>query len=226
LNNFDSALTNLQSSTFTTSTSIEIPLDINVRCNNNGYSIFVNENNDIEYIIASKEKLKNKIYVWYQPYNIPFHATNFYYMVDDNPLNIFTNNVNLLNSMKEEMPENFKSKLNVYQGDKIIINGDENKGILSVDGNNIPYLGKEMLYGVMLSGNYSCFYDQAIKEIDRAVLIYENKARVLGRSGCNYNLVLSRMNALRDLNNINPSIIDDIENLNRNLISINCPALF
>ena len=40
LNNLDTALTNLQGSSFTTSTSIELPLDINVNCDDNGFDIF------------------------------------------------------------------------------------------------------------------------------------------------------------------------------------------
>ena len=130
LNNFDSALTNLQSSTFTTSTSIEIPIDVSVNCDNRGYNIFINEKNDVDYIIASEEKLNDKIHIWYKPYKIPFQATNFYYIIDDS-LNVLTNNVDLVNSLKGEMPENFKSRINVYQGNKLVINGDENKGTIS-----------------------------------------------------------------------------------------------
>lgn len=226
LNNLDIALTNLQSSSFTTSTNIELPLDVNINCNNKGYNIFINENNDADYIIASKEKLKNKIYIWYKPYKIPFQATNFYYITDDNPLNIFTNNIELVNSLKNDMPESFSSRLNVFSGNKLIINGDKNKGTMFFEGKNIPYLGKEMLYAAVLSSNYSCFYDSVKKEMNEAISIYENKARVLSKSGCNYNLILSKMNLLRDINSVDYSIVENIEEMNRNLISINCPGLF
>jgi len=226
LNNLDVALTNLQSSSFTTSTNIEMPLDVSVNCDDKGYSIFINENNDVDYIIASKEKLKDKIYIWYKPYRIPFQATNFYYINDDSPLNIFTNNIELVNSLKGEMPESFNSRLNVFSGNRFVVNGDMNKGTISIDGKNIPYFGREMLYATMLSNNYSCFYNNANREINKAISIYENKARILSKSGCNYNLILSKMNLLRNINSADYSIVEDIEKLNKNLISINCPGLF
>jgi len=225
LDNLDSALTNLQSSSFTTITSIELPLNININCGNNGYNIFINEKNNVDYLLASESNLKNKVYVWYQPYNIPFKVTNFYYLIDDK-INIAANNVQLINSMKEEMPEEFKSRINVYQGNNLIINGNENQGNILIDGKNIPYLGKEMLYAAMLSNNYSCFYNNVKKELNKAVSIYENKAQILSRSRCNYGLVLSKINMLRDFSNVNYQIITDIDDLNRNLVSMNCPSLF
>src|SRR3989344_4984333 len=156
LNNINTALTNLQSSSFVISTRIDLPLDINIDCSNNGYSIFINE------------------------------ITNFYYLTDDSPINIATNNVNLVNSIKEEMPDDFKSKINVYNGNNFVVNGDLNKGTVTVDEKEVPYFGKEMLYAAVLSSNYSCFYNNIKNEINKAVSIHESKARILTKSGCNY----------------------------------------
>ena len=83
LNNLDNALTNLQSSSFTTSTNIDLPLDININCSSAGYSLFIHQKNDVSYLLASKNKLRNKLYIWYEPYEMPFFVTNFYYLIDD-----------------------------------------------------------------------------------------------------------------------------------------------
>ena len=226
LNNLDSALTNLQGSSFTTSTDIELPLNVNVDCDNKGYIFFIKEKNDIDYLISSKELLKEKIHVWYKPYKIPFRVTNIYYLNDDSPVNVLTNNVELVNSLKEEMPDEFRNKINVYSGNNLIINGDENRGTVFSDGKNVPYLGKEMLYAAIFSSNYSCFYNNMKEEISKAISIHESKARVLARSGCNYNAIISRMNMLRYMGNADYSAVNSIEELNKDLISINCPGLF
>ena len=226
LNNLDTALTNLQGSSFTTSTNIELPVNINVNCDSNGYNILINEKNHINHLLASKNNLKKNLLVWYQPYEIPFKITNFYYMVDDSNINIATNNADLINSIKEEMPEEFKLKINVYPGNNLVVNGDKNMGTVLVEGKSIPYLKKEMLYAAVFSSNYSCFYDDTKKRIGDVVSIYENKARILNRGGCNYNLILSKLNLLRDFDHVNYQVIQDIETLNRNLISMNCPGLF
>jgi len=226
LNNINTALTNLQSSSFVISTRIDLPLDINIDCSNNGYSIFINEKNKADVLIASKKNIKRSMHAWYQPYKIPFKITNFYYLTDDSPINIATNNVNLVNSIKEEMPDDFKSKINVYNGNNFVVNGDLNKGTVTVDEKEVPYFGKEMLYAAVLSSNYSCFYNNIKNEINKAVSIHESKARILTKSGCNYNLILSKINLLSDINDLDYGIVKSIEDLNKNLISINCAGLY
>jgi hypothetical protein len=220
LDNLDTALTNLQSSSFTTATNIELPLDIGVNCDVNGFNIFINEKNNVNYLLASRNKLKNKMYIWYQPYKIPFKVTNFYYLTDDFNVRINVNQ-NFFEEIKKDMPDIFKNKI-INDPTGINIHGDINEGTV----NNIKYLGREMLYAGIFSDNYECFYKNFKKELDKTILIYQNKAVVLSRSGCNYNLILSKLNMLKDFDNVNYDIIDDIDRLNRNLISNNCPSLF
>ena len=226
LNNIDSALTNLQSSSFTTSTSIDMPLDINVDCDSSGYYIFINEKSKVDILVASKGSIRKNMHVWHQQYKIPFRAANIYYLADDNPINIATNNADLINAIKEEMPDDFRDKINVYEGNNLIIKGDMNKGTVMVDGKEIPYFGKEMLYAAMLSSNYSCFYNSVKKEVGEAIMAYENKAGVLSKSGCNYNLILSKINLLNDVKNVDYEIVQSIEDSNKNLISLNCAGLY
>src|SRR3989344_4171560 len=189
LNNIDTSFTNLQSSSFTTSTNLELPIEMNVNCNKNGYDFSIKGNNHVSYLLASEKNLKNKIYVWYQPYKVPFRLTEFYYLMDEERLKINTNNVPLVNSLKEDMPEEFKSRISVYDGSDLRIEGDENQGTVLVEGKSIPYLGKEMLYATVFSSNYSCFYDNFVQRINTALSIYEKKSILLARNGCNYNLI-------------------------------------
>src|SRR3989344_1014172 len=218
LNNLDTALTNLQGSSFTTSTSIELPLDINVNCDDNGFDIFINEKNDINHILASRSKLKNRMHIWYQPYEIPFKVTNFYYLTDDSKIRI---NSDFYDEIVREAPESFRNKI-VYDANGINIEGNINEGSI----NGVKYLGKEMLFAGIFSDNYQCFYNNFKKKLDETILIYQSKASVLSRSGCSYNLILSKLNMLKNFDDVNYNIADDIGRLNKDLVSSNCPSLF
>ena len=216
LNNLDTALTNLKSSSFTTSTSINLPLDLSVNCDTNkGYNIFINERNWISHLLASKTKLKDKMYIWYQPYEIPFKVTNFYYLIDDSIVKI---NSNFYNEIVEDMPETFKNKM-ISDPNGISIIGNINEG--TIDGKS--YLGKEMLYAGIFSENYTCFYENVKNEIGKSILIYQNKARILSRE-CNYGLILSQLNNLQ--NSFSYQTVERLTQLNKDLVSRDCPALF
>ena len=216
LNNLDTALTNLKSSSFTTSTSINLPLDLSVNCDTNkGYNIFINERNWISHLLASKTKLKDKMYIWYQPYEIPFKVTNFYYLIDNSIVKI---NSNLYDDIVEDMPDLFKQRvISDFTGISIV--GNLNEGTI----NGKPYLGKEMLYAGIFSDDYDCFYENVKKRIETSVLIYQNKAQILSRSRCNYGLILAQLNSLQSSNY---QTVKRIEQLNEDLVSMNCPALF
>ena len=220
LNNLDTAFTNLKSSSFTTSTNINLPLDIGVNCDTNrGYNIFINEKNWIDHLLASKSKLKNNMQVWYQPYEIPFKVTNFYYLIDDSTVKI---NSIFYDEIIEEIPESFRDKVvSDPNGISIIfLNNNINEG--TIDGES--YLGKEMLYAGIFSDDYVCFSNNVKNKIEKSILVYQNKAKILSRSGCNYGLILSQLNNLQS--NLNYQTVERITQLNRDLASRNCPALF
>lgn len=218
LNNLDAALTNLQGSSFTTSTSIDLPLDINVNCDAKGFNIFINQRNEVEHLLASERKLSKKMHVWYQPYKIPFTAANFYYLIDNSNIKI---NSNFYEDIIEGAPEIFKERI-INDPSGIKIEGNINEGSV----NGVKYIKKEMLYAAIFSGNYECFYENFKKELNRSILIYQSKASMLRRSGCSYNLILSKLNMLKDFDNVNHNIVDDIDRLNKDLVSNNCPSLF
>jgi hypothetical protein len=220
LNNLDTSFTNLQSSSFSTSTNLKLPLDFSVKCDNSIFSIFINEKHDVDYIIASKNNIKDNLFIWYKPYSNPFFVTNIYYFTDAEGVNVVTSSQKV-KDLVNDMPENFKSKINFDSStgkridvvnDKVIING------VSYD-----YLGDELIYAAILSDNYPCLVDRFKLKLNEAVITYTTKSNILRRSGCNYNLILSEMNKL---NAFDSSAVDRIENLNRDLISKNCPSLY
>jgi len=217
LNNLDNALTNLQSSSFTTSTNIDLPLDININCSSAGYSLFIHQKNDVSYLLASKNKLRNKLYIWYEPYEMPFFVTNFYYLIDDRT-NIRINS-NFYNEIIGSMPDSFKQRVS-SDPNGILIQGNVNEG--TVNGNR--YTGREMLYAAIFSENYNCFYEIVRREFNKAIIIYQNKASLLSKGGCNYNRILSELNNLQ--NNFNYQTINNIEQMNRDLATANCPVLY
>ena len=218
LNNLDTALTNLQGSSFTTSTSIDLLLDINVDCSKGDFSIFINQKNGVNHLLASKNKLKDKMHIWYQPYEIPFKAANFYYLIDDSEIKV---NSNFYDEIAGNMPASFSGRI-VRNSNGINIEGDVNEGTV----NGAKYIGKEMMYAAIFSSNYGCFYEGVKKKIDETLLIYQTKAAILNRGGCNYNIILSKLNMLRDFDNVRYSTVEDIERANRELASSGCPVLF
>lgn len=219
LNNFDRALTNLQSSGFKTSTSLELPLDIKVECD----GIYVNEKHETLNLFFSPEELSDKIYVWYYPFEYPFRITNFYFLIDDE-VNIETNNPDLVDELIMDMPTTFRERVSLGVGKKINIQGDINEGIVIIDNKQYPYYGKALLYGAIFSDNYECLLNKVNLRVEDAIDSYQNKIDVLRLSGCNYNLISNKLNELKLTKDYD--IIEDIENMNKDLASMDCPVVF
>lgn len=220
LNSLDTSFTNLQSSTFSTSTKLKIPLDFSIECGDSGFSIVVNEKNSVDYLISSKDNIRKNLYIWYLPYENPFFVTNIYYFIDDDGVYIQTNTP-LISQLIEEMPDNFKSRIKVNEGigRRIDISGNE----LVIDGLAYSYLGDGLAYAGILSSNYTCFLNHFKSELNDAVLTYESKAEILKRSGCNYNFVLAEMSKL---NALDRNAAERIESLNIDMINRGCPSLY
>jgi len=220
LNNFDKALTNLQSSGFRTSTSLDLPMDINVDCD----SIYVNERHETSNLFFSSPSLKNDVYIWYYPFEYPFIVTNFYFLIDNVGLTIQTNNPILVNELIDDMPENFKDKVSLGSGKQVDIQGDINYGTVIINGQSYPYYGKAMLYGALFSNNYGCLLGKVNSRFDNTINSYLNKISLLQRSGCNYGLIYNQLSILKT--NKDYSLIQNIEDLNQDLASLNCPVVF
>tara|TARA_Y100000034_G_scaffold134844_1_gene204504 strand:- start:141 stop:938 length:798 start_codon:yes stop_codon:yes gene_type:complete len=222
LNSLDTALTNLQSSSFTTSTSVNLPLGVNVNCDEGDFSIFINEKNSVNHLLASESNLRDKMYVWYQPYEIPFRVANFYYLVDEDGVTIQTNNPDIINVDLIEngnMPDNFKDKIRIVESGamkEVNINGNVNKGTVTINGGpSLPYIGKEMLLAAIFSDNYACFSVKVQEEIDKSILIYKHKDLLLD---CDYDFVFRSLGTYEGRLNA--------DQLHRDRVNSGCHNLF
>ena len=220
LNNFDKSLTNLQSSGFKTSTSLNLPFDINFDCGN----IRINEEHETSNLFFSPTNLRNKVYIWYYPLKHPFTVTNLYFLVDDFGLEIQTNNQLLVNELIEDMPEIFKDKVSLGSGKIVNIRGDINSGFVIINGQSYPYYNKALLYGALFSDNYACLLNKINSRFNVVIDSYLNKIGIIQRSGCNYGLIYNQLTLLKT--NKDPSLVQNIEDLNQGLASSNCPVVF
>jgi len=220
LNNFDKSLTNLQSSGFKTSTSLNLPFNVNFDCG----SIRVNEEHETSNLFFSPATLRNKVYIWYYPLEHPFSVTNFYFLIDDSGLNIQTNNQALVNELIEDMPEIFKDKIHIGSGKSVNIQGDINNGIVIINGQSHPYYNKALLYGALFSDNYACLLNKVNSRFNAVIDGYLNKINIIQRSGCNYGLIYNQLTLLKT--NKDQVLLQNIEDLNQGLASLNCPVVF
>jgi len=219
LNTFDKSLTNLQSSGFRTSTSLNLPLDIKVGCDN----IYINEEHGTSNLFFSPTSLKDRIYIWYYPLEYPFKVTNFYFIVDDSGVNIDTSS-SVIMELIEDLPENFKDKVNLGSGKSIEVNGDINNGIVVIDEVPFSYYSKALLYGAIFSDNYDCLFNKVNSRFDNTIDSYLNKISLIQRSGCNYGQIYTQLEALKISKDY--LLVTNIENLNQNLASAGCPVVF
>ena len=220
LNNFDKALTNLQSSGFKTSTSLSLPLDLSVDCK----GIYVNERHETMNLFFSPSNLNKKVYIWYYPFEYPFKITNFYFLIDDSGVDIETNNPDLIDDLKYDMPESFRNKIRVNQGGGKLVNIYENANIVEVDGQRYEYYDDGLLYGAIFSDNYACLLGEVNSRFEGVINTYQNKINIIQRSGCNYGLINSRLNELKL--NKDYDLIQNIGDLNQGLASMDCPVVF
>ena len=227
LTTLDSSLTGFQASSYKTIDTISTPKNIEINCSN----IIIDEKKyETNNLIFSPNKLKNKIYVWYQPYDLPFKITNFYYIIDENQKFNLVSSSQFINEVKEQMPEQFKDKveINSQEPNRIVFsqNSNINEGIITIRGDSYSYVGLPQLYAIIFSEDYGCLEDKIDLEIKDVIEVYERKALLLtGRAGnCNYNGISQKLSELKQ----NPSYSTSqlIEDLNQDLAERNCPTLF
>jgi len=235
--NLDNALLNLQSSSFNTFDKVEIPKDVTITCNE--FKI-----NDKHYknkkFIFSPKNLKDKIYIWYKPFNFPFKIDNFYYIISpkDKFYLIYNDEKSreFAESLIEDMPDKFKDNVkakntkqsngkNIFinlEGDfKIILNND--KIDLAIKNKNYEDVNQELVYGAIFSEDFDCNYKKIKSLMENIIETYKKKLITLQSSTCNYASIPIYLTKLKDLKLIDTKAVDE---LNNNLASINCPVLY
>ncbi len=100
---------------------------------------------------------------------------------------------------------------------------------------NLPYFGDEMMYGAIFSNEYPCLFEKIKEQFKEIIKIYSSKATGLWSStsqqNCDYTSIKNKLNNLvryldnRDYDQI-PSLITQIDSLNRDLDSKGCVTVY
>ena len=220
LTKLDNSLTSLQSSPYNTITEINLPKDIEVRCN----EIKIDkEKFKTNNLIFSQNKLRNKMLIYYKPFKAPFKIADFYFIIDGTKNNVYPKDQNsriYLENLKENLPEKFKENFNIVdtKGREVQINQD----FFIINNKQYP-LHEDLVYASLLSDDFECFYEKIKEKTNNAVIVYQNKVNILNQGNCNYGPFISYLNQLKTLDF---NAISSIESLNQNLVGKNCPALY
>jgi len=237
--NFDNALTNLQSTTFTVFDTIEAPKEIEITC-----SKFRIENReyDNDKLIFSPKNLKDKIYIYYRQFNFPFKIGNFYYIISPGNKFFLVHNDQksreYAQALIDDLPDKFKQNvLSVSSrqpnGKNVFINSNANANDVNIilqDKISIYYNNKlyndvnhELVYGAIFSDDFDCVYNKLKQNIDDVILSYPNKLILLQGSNCNY---ASSIQYLQNLKNLRYQDTKAVEELNKEMSSRNCPLIY
>ena len=240
--NLDNSLSTLQASPYSTFDTISLPRDLEITCNN---LQIANKKYPNEKIIFSPKNLKDKIYIYYKQFNFPFKIENFYYIISSKDKFYLVYNINdaisreFAESLINNLPDKFKQNVNLVSskqpnGKNIFINLNSNtndvKIFLNQDKTSISYNNKvyndvnqELVYAAIFSDDFECNYNKIKPAMEKLILIYLNKLTSLQNSNCNYASFTTYLQKLKDLNYQD---IKPVEELNKNLASLNCPVLY
>jgi len=236
--NLDNALLNLQSSSFNTFDKVDIPKDVKINCN----ELKIQDKNykNTKFIFSPKE-LRDKIYIWFKPFNFPFKIDNFYYLISpkDKFYLIYNDQASkefaesLINDLPEKFKDNIKAKnsrqpdgknifINSNQGE-VNINLNNEKINLNVKNKLYEDVSKELVYGAIFSDDFDCNYKKIKLSMEEIINNYKKKLVILQSSTCSYASIPNYLSKLKDLKFQDTK---SIEELNKNLASINCPTLY
>jgi len=221
LTSLDNTFTSFKTSPFKTLDSINLPLELEIGCN----ELKINDKTySVNNLLFSPNKLKNKIFIYYIPFKAPFKISDLYLITDNRITTINTNDQGYLINLINRLPQELQGKFSIStQGTKNIqINTQINTFTL----NNKQYpLHESLVYGAMFSDNFDCVYDKVKQEINNAVNIYRDKALLLRKENCNYNVLIPYFlsNPEQQLNMQN---INAIETINQELAARSCPVLY
>jgi hypothetical protein len=231
----------LQSSPYNTFDVIEIPKDVELTCTD----IKIEDKNyPNTKLIFSPKTLKDKIYVYYKPFNFPFKVDNFYYIISpSDKFYLIYNDAKsreYADSLIENLPDRFKQNVLVsttkqLNGKNIFINsnpGNANdiKITINQDKVSLNYKNKvyedvpiELVYGAIFSDDFDCVYNKLKPNLEKTILTYQNKITLLQSSTCSYSPFMQYLSKLKEVKYTNTK---SVEELNKNLASLNCPTLY
>lgn len=236
LNQLDETFSSLQGSQFKTSSSINIPVPLNVQCD----TLIVNgKSKKTDNLIFSPKVLQGNVLIGFNPYKMPFKIANFYYIIRKSDTYSFVYD----NSNEKEVREIAKDFKSYFQDNVEITNSPKNKikvyfkqdknadivvdsgKIFYKDGKSLDYHNDAMLYGAIISKE-DCLFTKVNEEMKKVTKIYQNKIGSLPLN-CNYQSILT---SLERLENAQGNEVKEIslvlEKQNKALLNENCPVVF
>ncbi len=233
LNNLDNTLTSLKSSPYNTFDKINLPIEIQVTCN----EIKLNNNNfKTNNLLFSKETLKNKMLIYYKPFKAPFKISDFYLITDVNTRYNLVYDESTKEYVKElidDLPQDLKQKFTLSFKTPLLRHLENNnfKNVevkelkdnkIKINNFQIP-LNKDLAYAAIFSDNFECNFNKIKQEINKAVNVYQDKVNVVRQENCNYYSFISYLDQLR---NLDFNAVINIETLNQDLAKKSCPTLY
>lgn len=228
LTTLDNTLTSFKSSPYKTFDEINLPIKLEITCNEIKVN---NENFKTNNLLFSQARLKNKMFIYYVPFKAPFKISDFYlisdlnrkfHLVHDSSTQSYI--IELINNLPQELQRKFtystlqKNEANVKNVQIKSLNNNK----ISIDNQEI-YLNDDLVYAAIFSDNFNCMQEKINKEINNAVNVYKNKALTLNKPNCNYNAFLTYLDKIKE-NDF--TYVNSIETLNEDLTNDNCPTLY
>jgi len=242
LNNLDIAITSLQSSPFKTTTKINIPVETQLLCNNNKLYLKIAERQyETQNIIASQEKIKNKIIISSNQLNLPFKIATLYYLLPEAKKYVFVydeESKEQIEEIKQDLSllENIEYKQSPIKEDPAkdyiyLTQSAKSKiqvtptSILLPNKQPLPYYNNYHLYALIFSSQPECLSSLIDSQLKQKTQIYIDKIPFLQSSqGCDYSLINNQLQQFPQ----NPSKSNQelLIELNKQIINKNCPAVF
>lgn len=219
LKGIDNSLYALQSSSLLTTKEINIPIKTKFDCENIIISDKILKTNKF---IFSPTELNKQTFIWYQPFELPFRVTDFYYIFPKNQkfyLIYDSNTKSFVDYILEKIPSTLKLNFEAIQPNQILNkkgkfiyftnqgdlqiypDQDFNYGTIKFKDKTSEYYGLPMLFGAIIAEDfdtYNCLKDNIIKETQNSYNLYKKKIQILKQdsslSHCNYDQISSLLN--------------------------------
>ncbi len=233
LNQLDETFSSLQGSQFKTSSSLNMPIPLNVQCDTLSVNGKIKKTDNL---IFSPKILQGNVLIGFNPYKMPFKIANFFYIIRKEDTYSFVYDRNNEKEVKDiaknfksyfpdnvEITDNPKNKIKIYfrDNDNADIIVDSGK-VFYKDGKNIDYYNEAMLYGAIISKD-KCLFEKTDEEKKKVIEVYKNKIGFLPLD-CNYQPILTSLQRFENAQGNEISSV--LENQNKALLNKNCPVVF
>ena len=236
LNQLDETFSSLQGSQFKTSSSLNIPVSLNVQCD----TLSVNgKSKNTDNLIFSPKVLQGSVLIGFNSYKMPFKIANFFYIIRKSDTYSFVYDRNnekevkdIAKNFKSYFPDNVEVTDNPRNKIKIYFKQDKNADIYADsgkvfynDGKSLDYYNEAMLYGAIISKD-ECLFNKVDEEKKKVIEVYKNKVSSLPLD-CNYQPILTSLQRLENTKGIEIKEISSVlEKQNKALLNENCPVVF